>query len=36
VTIGYAIGPIAGGALAQTDWRVCRGHDRSLTSRDTD
>jgi len=32
VTIGYGIGPIVGGALAQADWRVCRGPpNRSLT-----
>lgn len=33
MTIGYGIGPIVGGALAQADWRVCRGPNRSLTSR---
>lgn len=32
-TVGYGIGPIVGGALAQADWRVCRGPDESLTSR---
>lgn len=32
MTIGYAIGPIVGGALAQADWRVCRGPNKSLTS----
>lgn len=32
MTIGYGIGPIVGGVLAQADWRVCRGPNRSLTS----